>query len=351
MTDFISPPGRLLQGEVLGAQTKDNKGQQLTVKTGPNKGAPTQRAFIAVGFPKTQAAWWQEQAPPHANGQPNTFWQDIYNTARSGYPQHFNPDGSCKHPRMAFKVMDGDGVDDNGTPNNTKEGFAGHWVVKFSSSFIPQAIMNGATLNPNDPVQKDAIKRGYWVRVLGNMAPNIGSEVPGVYINHNGVEFIAYAEEIKSGPSAAAAFAANAYTGPLPPGATLAPPTPTATPSMPGAAVPGIPGVPAMPSSMPAPQMPAMPAPAGVPMPGAPAAMPAMPAPAGVQPNHAFVQGAIGVPPGVPAPPAMPAMPAAPQVPQYQMIGGAASFTREQMHANGWTDDALIAGGMMRKNF
>lgn len=333
-TEFITPVGRLVQGSVFEAQTKDKNGQQLTIKTGPNKGQPTQRTFIAVAFPKSQPAWWLE-------GQ---FFADVYNTARQGYPQHFNPDGSCKHPRMAFKVIDGDGVDDNGTPNNTKEGFAGHWVVKFSSTFVPQGVMNGANLNPNDPAQRDAIKRGYFVRVLGNMAPNIGSEVPGVYLNHNGVEFIAYGPEISSGPSAAAAFAANAYTGPLPAGATMTPPTPAAMPSMPGAGVPHAPGaaMPPMPASMPAPQ--------GVPQPGAPAAIPPMPAmagaPAGITPNHAFVQGAAT---GIPQPPqAVPPMPAAPQKPQFEMLNG---FTREQMHGAGWTDEALIAGNMMRKNF
>lgn len=207
-TDFLTPVGRLVQGSVLEAQTKDNKGQPLTVKTGPNKGQPTQRFFMAIAIPKNDPNW-------------PALHSIIYNEGKTGYPQLFTgPGGACTHPRFAFKIMDGDGVDNDGKPNNTKEGFAGHWVLKFSSSYAPKVYDTSG----NQITDVSAIKRGYYVRVSGNVAPNIGSDVPGVYLNHNGVEFVAYGPEITSGPDVASLFRA-AGPATLPPGATLAPPT------------------------------------------------------------------------------------------------------------------------------
>lgn len=57
----------------------------------------------------------------------------------------------------------------------------------------------------------------------------------------------------------------------------------------------------------------------------------------------------VAAPPAPPvAPPAPPAPPAAPPAPpQYQMTAAANGATREQMHAAGWTDETLIANGMM----
>lgn len=332
--EFVTPVGRLVQGSVFDANTTDNKGQPLIVKTGPNKGQPTQNHFMAVAFPKTQAAWFLE---------PDPFWMMIYNEGRQGYPQHFNPQtGACNHPRFAFKVMDGDGVDNDGKPNNTKEGFAGHWIVKFSTTICPKGVFNGKYLNPQDAAEKNAIKRGHFVRVMGSMRPNIGSEVPGIYLNQSGVEWIAYGPEIISGPDALAAFAAAPKPQQLPPGATMTPPAGAAMPAM--GAVPG--GVPPGVAPQAVPMQPAA-------VPGGPVAVPMQPGmPAPGTPNHAFVQNAIGVPgaPGAvpPMPSAAPAMPpAAPAAPQFQMTAKAGGFTREQYNAQGWTDDKLVADGIM----
>lgn len=341
MTDFASPVGRLVQGSVLRGNTKDRKGNPLVDKNGQ----PRTNFFIAVAFAKTAAsaggAWWNE----------GEFFANIYREGMRGYPQFFNADGSCKKRDFSWKIIDGDGVDDDGNPNSQKPGFAGHWVARFSNGFAPKLWMNGAYCTI-----EDAVKTGYFVRVVGDMKDNSPSESPGVYLNHNGVEFCAYGAEIVTGPNVGAVFSQLGAPAALPAGATLTPPTPTGPtangmPQMPG----GAPG--AMPA-MPAAQMPAMPggpgvpqfptaAAAPIPMPGAPAmpAMPAsMPAPAGVVPNHQFVQNVAAMPA---MPPAMPAAPAVPTAPQYQMTAKATGFTREQMHGAGWSDDALIANGMM----
>ena len=325
--EFISPVGRLVQGSVLEGRTTDAQGKPLVVKTGPRAGQPTTQFFMAVAFKKTQPAWWME----------GEFFANLYNVGRQGYPQHFGPDGACKHPRFAFKVMDGDGNDNDGNPNSQKEGFAGHWVVKFGSSFAPKAWMNGAyTVDPQ------AIKRGYFVRVVGSIEPNIGSDVPGVYVNHNGVEFIAYGQEIVSGPNVGAMFAAAARPAALPEGATMVPPTPAVSAMPAPGSVPQMPPALPGPGGMAPPQMPAMTPAMGAPV-AAPAQLPqmppGMPAPGGIQPNHGFVANVIGTPPQMPPP--------VQAAPQYQMTAKAQGNSRETLLQGGWTDDMMIAQGIM----
>lgn len=344
MTDFVTPVLRLVQGSVLQGNTKNRKGQPLVDKSGQ----PRTSYFLAGALKKTKQYWWQEDGVLAVGETPNNFTALIYQTGMQGYPQLFNPDGTCKKRDFAFKVMDGDGVDDDGNDNRQKEGFAGHWVFKFSNGFCPKAFMNGAyTQDPN------AIKRGSFIRVYGSMAPNTGSESPGVYLNHSGVEFIAYGAEITSGPDLSQMVAQQARPLALPAGATLTPPAPSGLQAM------GGPGTPAAmvltgPGAMPpgAVQVPqtAQPAPAGLPpMPGS------MPAPSNLQPNHGFVQNVIGGPaaglPGLPAlnaaPPALP--PLQPAAPVYQMAAAAGTLTREALNAQGYTDEQLLAAGYMTR--
>lgn len=335
----MTPVGRLVQGHPLELQHKNKAGQPY-VKRGTQELQP--KMFFALAFPKTQAAWWFE---------PDPMWAGIYNAGRSGYPQNFDPrTGACNHPRFAWKVMDGDGVDDDGKPNNQKPGMAGHWILKFGGIYLPKVIHNGQYVT--DP---NVVKRGYFLRVSGNAEANIGSDKPGLYMNANGVELVAYGEEIKSGPDVVGMFAA-AGAAQLPPGATMVPPTPSGTGGLPipgqGPAMqppPGLPGqgVPAMP--MPAMQPPPMAAAPAMPMPTAPGAM--MPPP-GVVPNHGFVNAVmtpppqLGVAPGGLQPPPLAAPPVV-QQPQFQMTAAAQGYTREQYLAQGHTDDALITAGYM----
>ena len=333
-TQFLTPVGRLVQGDLLTPQTKDNKGQPIIVKTGPNKGQPTQRLFAAIAIPKTAGA-------THWMSDPNmqAFATVIYTEAKNGYATLFNAQGQCTHPRFAWKITDGDGVDNDGKSNASKPGHAGCWIVKFSSSFTPKVIMNGAYIN--DPA---AVKRGYFVRVAGNCSPNIGSDVPGLYLNHEAVEFVAYGEEIRSGIDAIAVFGA-AGAAQLPPGATLTPPAPAGNGGLPGAPQMPAPAAPMAPPA--APQMPTM-------QPPAPMAAPQMPAP-----NHAFVSNAAGMPTmQPPAPMAAPAMPtmqppapmAAPQMPTYTPTPAAQGFTLEQWIASsGQTADQLVAAGLFTR--
>jgi len=153
--DFLTPVGRLVQGDAFEAQTKNQQGQPLITLSGQ----PTQRYFIAVAFKKDDPGF-------------PALYQKMVDAARSSFPTLFDAAGNCTHPRFSWKLMDGDGVDDNGRQNNTKEGFAGHWVVKFQSSFAPRCFFAGHYA-PHEQIQDaQAIKRGYYVRVAGTIEGN-----------------------------------------------------------------------------------------------------------------------------------------------------------------------------------
>lgn len=351
-TEFATPPGRLVQGAVLELQkVLGDDGKQ---KMDPTTGQPVpDRVYIAVAIAKTPGvtAWWLEPPPRNADGSANNFWQDIYRAGMTGYPMHFNMQtGECTHPRFAWKIIDGDGKDQNGKSNATKEGFAGHWIVKFGGQYLPKLIHNGAYIdNPK------YVKRGDFVRVFGNATPNIGAQVPGLYLNPNGVEFLAYGQEIKTGPDVLAAAAKYGTVMQLPAGASLTP-LAGANPGIAPQPAAGMPGLPMQPAPGVMPGMTAQPMqPAAQPgmtpgLPMQPAAQPmAMPGMT-PQPNHAFVQnaaasampmtGAMPVPGGMPQPMVQ-------AQPVYAMTPAAGAFTREQYNAQGYTDEVLIQSGFM----
>lgn len=284
---FLSPVGRLLQGSAFEAQTKNQQGVQLTIQSGPNAGQPTQKYFIAVGFKK-------------GDPQAEAFIAQLRGIARAAWPQWHDAAGNCTHPRFSLKVTDGDGIDDNGKPNASKEGFAGHWVVKFSSSYPPKVYHTGNYQPHQQLTDKNLVQRGYFVRVAGTAEGNANTAKPGLYVNLGMVELCAQGPIIQSGPDAGAIFGASAPM--LPPGATAMPAAGLAPAPMVAAPVP-------------------------------------TPMPVAVQPNHGFVQG--------PAPTPMPMMPTPVPVPVRQMTAAAGGYTYEQLIAGGWTDVTLREKGLM----
>ena len=367
-TQFISPIGRLVQGDVFKGNTKDPKtGQPLVTKTGANAGQPRTSFFIALAVPKKikdQRQGSQTFGQLVDNYEFAAFWQLMNQEARAAFPQLFNAQGACTHPRFAWKYADGDGVDNDGKPNSGKPGHAGCWILKFGSSFAPKVLHQGQYI-----IDESAVKRGYYVRVAGNMSDNKPSEVPGLYLNHEAVELVAYGEEIRSGIDAIAAFGGQAM-GYVPEGASATPPTPTqpmgGMPQMPGQPAGGMPqqpmgGMPQMPGQ-PAGGMPQQPM-GGMPqMPGQPAGgmpqqpmggMPQMPGqPAGgmpqqpIAPNHQFVQNAAGYASAAVTGVQQPQMPGQPPAPQYAPTAAAGGYTWEQWIATGATPEQLVQGGM-----
>lgn len=329
-TEFLSPVGRLVQGDCFVAQTTDQKGNPRVYKSGPKMGQPNPQYFIAVAFAKNDPAW-------------PAFWALLDSVARRGFPQLFPNNGGCVLPTFAWKVVDGDGFDTSGKPNNQKEGFAGHWVVRFSSGYAPRCFYTGRYAPHEQITDPNIIRRGYYVRVAGNIEPNGDATKPGLYVNLNLVELCFGGAEITSGPDAAAVFGAAP--------ALVAPPGAVALPM-------GGPGAPAAAAApMTAPMAPPMAPPVAAAAPMAPPAAPPMappvapaaaPAPVAVQPNPGFLAVPGGAPaPATPAPGTTPPAPPAPAAPARVMTAAANGATYEQYVAAGWSDAQMIASGVM----
>jgi hypothetical protein len=284
---FTTPVGRFIQGDCFAPQTKDQSGQPRVVKSGPNAGQPNPQFFVGLAIPKSPGVidWRQE---------PDPFFQSVLRVGQQDFPG-----GQTQRPDFAWKIVDGDSptMNKSGRIINTIEGYAGHWVCRFQSSYPPKCFSRQIGYAASDQISDPAaIRRGHYITVNGSVTGNGNmTNNPGVYLNLDLISWEGYGPEITSGPDAAAAFA----TAPaLPVGVSGAPvvPAPTA-------------------------------APVAVPVP-APTASPA--------PYAGFM-----APPAVPAPPPVSAVPAP------MMLPAAGGATYEQMVAAGWTDALLLQHGMM----
>lgn len=231
--DFLTPVGRIVGGDPFKANSTDATGRPLTIKTGPRAGEPRQEWFVALAIPKSDPGW------PELYGK-------ITQAARDGFPHLFDAQGNCSHPRFAFKVTDGDSQtpNSNGRRPCDREGYPGNWVVNCSTGIQPQCYSQGGAETLTDPA---SIKRGYYVRLYGSVVGNGAQQQPGVFVNFSMVELVAYGEEIKVGPDAAAVFGGSPAAA-LPPGASATPVTPAGPPiAQPGptAAAPPVPPTPA----------------------------------------------------------------------------------------------------------
>lgn len=300
---FTSPVGRLVQGDCFEAQTKDQQGNPRVIKTGPNAGQPNPVFFIAVAFPKLVNGV--------ANPEFAAFFALIDRVSRLEWPALFpDPNGGCVNPKFSAKWIDGDGLDDSGKSNATKEGFAGHWVVRFSSAYAPKVVVPGGNGTWEATTDKSRIKRGYFIRVAGSMTGNDNAQNPGIYINLDMIALDGIGPEIVSGPDATTAFGASKPIA-AGPGAGMAMPSNPAAPVVAGSAPP---------------------------VPGAPAA-PLVPASPVVAP--------IAAAPSAPPAPTPPSAPIATISPSRTMTAAAAGQTYEAFIAAGWTDDQLVANGYM----
>lgn len=332
--EFLSPVGRLVQGDAFTPQTTNKTGQPLTDKLGN----PRVSYFVGVAFPKNDPAF-------------GPLYQQMIAAARAGFPTMIDAQGRASHPRFAWKLMDGDGVDDDGKSNATKPGFAGHWVLKCSSGFPPKCYYAGR-YNPHEQIQDPkAIPRGYYVRVHGTFEANGDATKPGLYVNFDMVELVGGEPSmiITSGPDASQVFGGAAAQLPagVPPVAMAAP-----TGNVPPVPTPTAPQVPTLPTASVA---------SGAPL-APPTAMPGLPpvAPVAVAPNPAFLQGpgasappalapvlnaAPPLPAGLPAPSALPAMTSPSE--QRVMTAAAQGHSYEKLIAGGWTDATLRQHGLM----
>lgn len=339
---FTSPVGRIVQGDVFVAQTKDQQGNLRVHKSGPNIGQPAPQFFVALAIPKLNPA-----NPAEWNPDWLPFMAMLHRVATTEWPSLFNaatPDANLfgilakpsVNPLFTFKVKDGDGLDRNGKNNADKEGFAGHWIVSFASSYAPKVVRPTSPGTWETIADPAIVKRGYWGRIAGSVTGNDSPNTPGLYVNLDMFELLGQGVEIVGGPDAATAFAAPAA---LPPGVSTIP--------VASAAMPPVPGTPASP-----------PVPAAAAVPASPAA--ASPVP--VSPPVAGYTGYMGVPGaevGAPAAPlaaapiaatpppqaGVPSAPAAMTSPSRAMTAKANGMSYESFIGTGWTDAQLVEHG------
>lgn len=318
--NLTTPVGRIVQGSLYDPSTTDQQGDPLVVKTGPNKGQPRVDYWFKLAIPKN----------PGETHWANTAWgQQIWTLGHQAFPQ------VAGHPSFSWKIEDGDdatpNIDRKGKRNCDNEGWAGHWIIKFSGGFAPKCFrQEGAGFV--QIMEKDFIKPGYFVEVAMTVDSNNNPTKPGVYVNHGMVCFRAYGPEIVFGPDVASAGFGQT---PLPAGASMTPP-PSTVP------LPGVTPAPLAPVNA------VSPPPAGVPY-QAPApvgtyaipASPSSPQPIPVSPAPQFLQ----VPP--PAVVAAPPVVAPPPAPVRQMLPAANGVTYEQYIAAGWNDVLLVQNGLM----
>ncbi|HRQ13037.1 MAG TPA: hypothetical protein PK205_07010 [Promineifilum sp.] len=306
MGELRTGVGRIVWGHPCKAQTKkDQRTNQPVLKDGQ----PIQQWVFGVAFPKAefQATIWPAMAAEAATGYPQ------------GVPQGFS-----------WKYKDGDGVDKQGKPYNTREGYAGCYVLTISTeAFAPPVFRfaNGGYVQ----MQANELKTGDYVALALNVKVNVpknASHTPGLYINPVAVEFVGFGQEIVATADPMALFGGRQHQ--LPPGASMTPLAPATGVGMPGTAgpLPGAPGAmaPIQPAMSPPPGAPtAYPSNVGVPgyaapttAPGypppgagqiAPPVAPMAPAAPGYPPAHDFVHAAPGMPSAPVGPGGMPPMP------------------------------------------
>lgn len=188
MATLLTPVGRMVAGSLYKPNTTDWQGNPLVTKTGANAGQPRQEYFFQIAIAKGSEQHWSQ-----------TPWGAvIFNAATEGFPN-----GEPQRPDFAWKVTDGDSTVPNkkGVTPVSKTGFAGHWVLGFSSGFAPSVYTADGTQQIAEP---DAVKNGYYIQVSGTVVANGNAGNAGVYLNHDMVALAGYGEEIHNRPDAAA---------------------------------------------------------------------------------------------------------------------------------------------------
>lgn len=284
--DLLTPVGRLVQGSLYNGATTDAENRPLVYKTGPNIGQPRVNYWFNVAIAKGAEQHWNQ-----------TEWgKKIWGVGQSGFPQ-----GQANSPHFAWKIIDGDSTIPNTLGNRPcdNEGFAGHWILKFSGSFAPSLYNENGTIPLTEP---NAIQLGDYIQVYGYIEDNGSTQQPGVYLNHSMIARAGYGQRIIAGADPKSVGFGGS---PLPVGAST---TPIA-------------------SFVPAPvsAVPPVTAPAAI-------AAPIAPAPVSV----------------TPPPPAYPEILTPPSpVTGKTLTAKAAGASYEQLIAAGWTDDLLVQHGMM----
>lgn len=298
MPEILFPAGRMVGGnldKVYPRTEADGK----TPKIGRD-GQPEMQCSFGFAIPKGAETHWAQ-----------TPWgKTIYDTGAAAHPN------LVQSPAFSWKIADGDSTLPNkrGKRPCDQAGYPGHWVIWFSQGWLPKRVNANGTVELPD----GSIVPGYYIQVFGSVGGNklVPNGTPGVYLNPIAVALVGEGDKITVDVDTTAVGFGGA---PLPQGAR---PVQAAAPAFAGQVAPPLGGL-----SMPAPPTPYAP----------PAATQHLPqsnpvVPPGVQPAPDFLNPPVGgVGQALPGP----------------RMTAAATATREQYHAAGWTDAQLIQNGLM----
>lgn len=210
--NFTTPIGRLVQGDPYTAQPRKNS--DGSPKLNATTGQPEMQFYCALAIAKNDPAW-------------PAFRESLMVEQRAAWPQFHNPQGQCTNPTFADKITDGDGQDSKGQSYATREGWPGHWIVKFASTFAPKVFEWAPELGAWKETEPGKVKLGDYCRISGTCQSNTSQQSPGMYMNLNMVAFEREGQRIVLGPTAEQAFGAPGSNTPTAPTPSPAPPAPT----------------------------------------------------------------------------------------------------------------------------
>lgn len=248
--NIMTPVGRLVSGSV----------DQPQIVTDPTTRQPKLDAqgqqqveyYIGVAIPKGQEGHWA-----------HTEWGAIlWQVGHAAFPG-----GQAQRPDFAWKVIDGDSTvpNKNNVVPNTRDGFAGHWVLSFKTGFAPQMV----NADGSQAIAGQDFYRGCYVQVLATTRGNGSAQSPGIFLNTQIVALSGHGERIATGPDAASAGFGQAQA---PAAMSQVPVAQNVAANIPGAPVPGQAAAPPQPAGAPAVAAPPVAAPQQAAAPGAPAA-------------------------------------------------------------------------------
>ncbi len=219
MIDLLFPEGRIVAGHPMkGFQPTDNRTKQPKVKK--DGMTPVTQWNFGLAIPKNGSTDWK-----------TTEWgQKIVLAAQDAVEGYTN--GEILSPHFSWKITDGDSAipNKNGKKPCEQPGYAGHWVVFFSTEFAAPKCFHKDKYDPMQQIQNpDEIYKGDHARVYATVRGNKPSQTAGVYINPGMVSLERKGERIESqndGPAAASVFGSGAAPAPATPAPTGVTPPP-----------------------------------------------------------------------------------------------------------------------------
>lgn len=207
---FTSPVGRLVKGAPSRGYGLDDTGNPKKFKSGIHMGEPRTDYYMGVAFEK--------------NGPGvEEFIQLMKDTAAEHVPVE------SKLPDFSFKITDGDSTKPNKKNKRPcdQEGYPGCHVVAFSNTKVAVCFTAGGA----SVIPAEEVKTGFYVCVAGSICGHAGSN-PGLYMNHEAVELVAFGDEITTRPTGTELFGGSRDVV-LPAGARKTPSAPKTAPRQP----------------------------------------------------------------------------------------------------------------------